>query len=91
MTSNSVSRFWSPRWRSSPGAAAPSEVRGVVGVRALKASRHFPVNAPMRVAAAQPLTAEGSDSGGSWPPRSVPAINSSGALSSGMKPDFIPK
>jgi hypothetical protein len=28
---------------------------------------------------------------GSSPPRSVPAISSSGAFSFGMKPDFIPK
>ncbi len=33
----------------------------------------------------------GSASGGSSPPRSVPAISSSGAFSLGMKPDFIPK
>ena len=33
----------------------------------------------------------GSSAGGSWPPRSVPAISSSGAFSLGMKPDFMPK
>ena len=33
----------------------------------------------------------GSASGGSSPPRSVPAMISSGARSSGTKPDFMPK
>jgi hypothetical protein len=36
-------------------------------------------------------SSSGSDSGGNFPPRSVPAINSSGALPFGTKPDFIPK
>ena len=49
---------------------------------------------PLTVSAASGSLASessGSDSGGSSPPRSVPAISSSGALPSGMKPDFIPK
>ena len=33
----------------------------------------------------------GSESGGSSPPRAVPAISSSPFASAGMKPDFIPK
>src|SRR5207248_8376214 len=33
----------------------------------------------------------GSSSEGSVPPRSVPAISSSGTVSLGMKPDFMPK
>ena len=33
----------------------------------------------------------GSSAGGSWPPRWVPAISSSGDFSLGMKPDFMPK
>ena len=42
-------------------------------------------------AAGSASSSSGSDSGGSSPPRSVPAISSSGTLSSGMKPDFMPK
>ena len=41
-------------------------------------------------ASASTAPSRGSSAGGT-PPRSVPAISSSGALSSGMKPDFMPK
>lgn len=47
--------------------------------------------APGPAATAVPGYATGSRSGGSSPPRSVPAISSSGAGRSGMKPDFMPK
>ena len=43
------------------------------------------------VASASIEPSRGSSAGGSSPPRSVPAISSSGALSFGMKPDFMPK
>ena len=86
-----------------PGSLAEAVVGGSVPT----SSRRFPVRLPARFAAAQPpmasagicsespssdASASGSASGGSLPPRSVPAINSSGAaLPFGMKPDFMPK
>jgi very-short-patch-repair endonuclease len=42
------------------------------------------------VASSSTAPSRGSSAGGT-PPRSVPAISSSGAFSSGMKPDFMPK
>jgi very-short-patch-repair endonuclease len=43
------------------------------------------------VASASTGPSRGSSAGGISPPRSVPAISSSGAFSFGMKPDFMPK
>jgi hypothetical protein len=43
------------------------------------------------IASSSTAPSRGSSAGGSSPPRSVPAISSSGAFSFGMKPDFIPK
>jgi very-short-patch-repair endonuclease len=43
------------------------------------------------VASSSTAPSRGSSAGGSSPPRSVPAISSSGAFSFGMKPDFMPK
>jgi hypothetical protein len=65
-------------------------LRDVVGAAVPTPSRLFPVSLAPPVAAA-PQLPTGSTSGGSMPPRSVPAINSSGAFPSGMNPDFIPK
>ena len=43
------------------------------------------------IASSSTAPSRGSSAGGSLPPRSVPAISSSGAFSFGTKPDFIPK
>ena len=43
------------------------------------------------IASSSTAPSRGSSEGGSSPPRSVPAISSSGAFSFGMKPDFMPK
>ena len=43
------------------------------------------------IASSSTAPSRGSSDGGSSPPRSVPAISSSGAFSFGMKPDFMPK
>ena len=43
------------------------------------------------IASSSTAPSRGSSAGGSSPPRSVPAISSSGAFSFGMKPDFMPK
>jgi very-short-patch-repair endonuclease len=45
----------------------------------------------VRTASSSTAPSRGSSDGGSSPPRSVPAISSSGAFSFGMKPDFMPK
>ena len=73
------------------GASAPATTRlHPVGLAMRFAE---PRQAPIESAATGlgSLSSEGSDSGGNFPPRLVPAINSSGALPSGTKPDFIPK
>jgi hypothetical protein len=73
------------------GASAPATTRlHPVGLAMGFAE---PRQAPIESAATglAPLSSSGSDSGGNFPPRSVPAINSSGALPLGTKPDFIPK
>ena len=49
------------------------------------------VGEAVRTASSSTAPSRGSSAGGSSPPRSVPAISSSGAFSFGMKPDFIPK
>ena len=43
------------------------------------------------IASSSTAPGRGSSAGGSSPPRSVPAITSSGDFSLGMKPDFMPK
>ena len=67
-----------------PGRATARPARAGLGLAARPAAaRRRPRSRPRR--------RRGSASGGSSPPRSVPAISSSGARSFGMKPDFMPK